>query len=367
MDLRCTFNVKDSVNDHVFFGTDYSGRTVVIKKISTVNPKQIDTYCRFNHPNLIHGFNVLVPEVCHNESVLIMTEPGIYTLEDIIKFEKKDSYYFMNADKYSRDLIAGMNFLHKNLLIHNNINPSNCLLKLWEDEIHACLNDFKLVNEYTELGESKDRQNLGYTIVELYTLEPVSDVNSSIRKYKEVFKNDIPYRNLLNGQSYDFHNAEFSSAPNEGFALPDRFNTIFCEIIFMTKDSSIEHTILCLHNLYRHACRMQFTKVLPDLSAMNIIKFTDYCMGLGVEGEFESIVNRYIFDFSGVLLPTTVYHTAIDFEDLIHKIKLIFNTQEYSKNIDKFISMNSAGKLYRSDLANTDLYDCFETPEDYLF
>jgi len=370
---KCDIVFGKELSEGIYFGKDHQGNSVVIKKIIPDNPDYIDVHCRFRHPNLLQG-DILVPGICKIDHVILLLEPAIYSLKDFIDLESKNESYFRRAEFFADDLIRGLSFLHKNFLCHNMIHERHCLIMASDT---AVLTDFKYVTSSSPNLEIIDNKNLGLVFLKMFTL---SESESNLTKYMSVFGKKMPYQNLLYGKNYyiqdDIYEKDLPLV-----SLDSRFKYVFTEIVkYFDFDDSLDFVFSCLHNLHRH-CRCA-NSLLPDLTAENIIKFTEYAVYHSIQADEENgdgnvdnggndkenlppqhidqDILKYIFCFSGILKPNTIFDTCLSLEDL-PSCKIIFD-HDYLKVFEKKGNIN----LKYKNLKGTSLQKMFSDPGSFL-
>jgi tRNA A-37 threonylcarbamoyl transferase component Bud32 len=361
MASRCNITYGSIIKGtNVSFGKDYLGRSVIIKKITAENPLYIDTHCRFRHECLLKAVDILVPGVCDIQNMILLLEPAAYSIHDFVLYEAKNEDYHRRSNKYADDLARGLDFLHKNDLAHNLVHSRNCLVK---DLDSACLSDFKMVSYIDDVKRVNDNKNMGKVFVHMFVYADVMDTTSdyienSISKYKRLFNKDIPYRYLIEGDSYVFDHPhlmyplEFTDTP----AFREEFSVMLKKF---TGDTYLDFAFSCLHNLYRFSGRhaSHDTRVASHVASVashveSVINFTLYSYGF-IEPTPEIL--KMIFKVKGIILPNTVYNLCQNMDTLEHFGPKIFDFENYLSEYDYLASL----PLTLKDIRGTRLYDMF--------
>lgn len=157
----------------VFSATDALGIPYAIKQlemsrlaVSVSNPLELDIARRLHHPHLLHCVRVITPSSCkHVRSPAMVT--GLYSRLDAV------------APLETLGQVArGLEFLHRNELVHGDIKPDNFL----RSGDRGLLADFGSAT-YAHSGVTDHRGTRYYMAPELFTDQPRPTAKSDVWAY----------------------------------------------------------------------------------------------------------------------------------------------------------------------------------------
>lgn len=142
--------VKKKPNDKGAYGEIYKfkheGKNRVLKIIKPdpdlgiINLVELDTMQRLVHPNLMKADVVSVMRVKGEQKTVIVMEEADC---DLWKYLEKSIPFDVKL-QIIVDICQGLAFLHKNDILHLDLNPSNILIFKHNGQVHARLTDFGL-------------------------------------------------------------------------------------------------------------------------------------------------------------------------------------------------------------------------------
>lgn len=187
----------------------YTNQVMVMKEMRRVTKeakltflKEVQLLKSLNHPNILQFIGILYREGKMLNLITEYADGG--TLRKIIK-NKAYSFPWEVRVSMARDLASGMNYLHKEGIIHRDFNSKNCLLR---KDLTALVADFGLARVFNPSSEGTDG----------------STNTSSIKRRMTVV--GTPYwmaPEMLRGEEYDEKVDVFS------------FGIVLCELIARVK------------------------------------------------------------------------------------------------------------------------------------